>query len=83
VTLCRVTSNAELERRWIDAWNDLFDIIGSRTDVPCRLPDGTVVDVEACKGWLQDQAYADWHVAVRGSRVNGRLEVTASRWRPD
>ena len=78
-----MTSNADLERRWIDAWNDLFDIVASRTDVPCRLPDGTIVDLEACKGWLQEQAYAGWHVAVHGSRVDGRLEVAASRWRPE
>lgn len=78
-----MTGNADLERRWIDAWNDLFEIVGSRTDVRCKLPDGTVVDVEGCKGWLQEQAYAGWHVAVQESTFDGRLEVAASRWRPE
>ena len=78
-----MSSNADLERRWIDAWNDLFDIVGSRTDVPCHLPGGTVVDLEGCKGWLQEQAYAGWHVAVQESRSDGRLELIAFRWRPE
>lgn len=27
-----MASNADRERWWIDAWNDLFDIVGRRTD---------------------------------------------------
>ena len=76
------SSSADRERQWIDAWNDLFDIVGSRTDVRCKLPDGTVVDLENCKGWLQEQAYAGWHVGVQESKFGDRLEVVASRWRP-
>jgi hypothetical protein len=78
-----MTSNADLEQRWIDAWNDLYDIVGSRTDVRCMLPDGTVVDVEGCKNWLQEQAYDGWEIAVQELKFDGRLEVAASRSRPD
>ncbi len=78
-----MASRADLERRWIDAWNDLFDIVGGRTDVPCRLPDGTIVDVEGCKGWLQEQAYSGWQIAARATNIHGRVEVVASRWRSD
>jgi hypothetical protein len=78
-----MANKADLERRWADAWNDLFDIVGKRKDIRCRLPDGTIVDVEGCQGWLQEQAYDDWHVAVQRSKFGDRLEVVASRWRAD
>jgi hypothetical protein len=78
-----MTSNADQERWWIDAWNDLFDIVGRRTVGRCKLPDGTVVDVEACKGWLQEQAYAGWKVGVRAGTPNEGVQVVASRWRPE
>jgi hypothetical protein len=59
-----MSTNTELEERWIDAWNDLYDIVGKRWNVNCLLPDGSVVDVETCKGWLQDSAYQDYYLKV-------------------
>ena len=50
--------NSETEMRWVDAWNELYDIVRDRYDVPCELPDWSVVDVEACRGWLQESTYA-------------------------
>jgi hypothetical protein len=75
-------SKSDQEKWWIDAWNDLYDIVGARTNVRCKLPGGTVVDVEGCKGWLQEQAYDGWKVGVRAGGEDEGVHVVASRWRP-
>ena len=75
--------NSELEERWADAWNDLADIVGTRWDVRCVLPDGTVVSVEECRGWLQDSAYEEWSIEVKEGWVLGKRGVIVSRWRSD
>jgi len=66
-------TNAEIEMRWVDAWNDLLDIVGARRGVQCLLPDGSVVDVEQCKAWLQDSVYQGFLVQVRRGWV-GHLD---------
>ncbi|AMV28910.1 hypothetical protein VT84_31240 [Gemmata sp. SH-PL17] len=76
-----MATNTEIEMRWIDAWNDLYDLVGSRHGVKCQLADSTVVDVEACKGWLRDSVYEGYHVRVETGWVLGRPGVIASRWR--
>jgi hypothetical protein len=78
-----MASNAEIETRWIDAWSDLYEIVRDRAwCTSCLLPDGSVVDFEQCKGWLQDSAYEGYHVEVKQGWVNGRPGVVVSRSRP-
>jgi hypothetical protein len=72
-------SNAEIEMRWVDAWNNLSDIVGERHGVLCLLPDGSVVDVEACRGWLQDSVYGGFAVQLKSGWVGHKLGVIASR----
>lgn len=76
-----MTSNSEKEMRWVDAWNDLYDLIGKRHDVLCMLPDGQIVDVETCKGWLQSSAYEGFALKVEAGWIRGKQGVLASRWR--
>ena len=76
-----MASNTELEMRWIDAWNDLYDRLEGRSNAPCLLPDGQIVDVEACKGWLQESAYQDYYIKVEAGYVAGKKGIHASRWR--
>ncbi|MBP3957618.1 hypothetical protein J8F10_20405 [Gemmata sp. G18] len=76
-----MATNTGIEMRWVDAWNDLYDLIGDRHGVKCQLPDFTVVDVEACKGWLQDSVYEGHHVRVETGWVLGKPGVVAARWR--
>jgi hypothetical protein len=76
-----MTTNSEKEMRWVDAWNDLYDIIGDRSNVLCQLPDGEIVDVETCKGWLQSSAYEGFELKVEAGFVRGKKAVLASRWR--
>ena len=68
--------------RWVQAWNDLYELIGNRTNVPCLLDDGQVVDVEGCKGWLQESVYEGWEVKVETGFIFGKRGVLASRSRP-
>ncbi|MEU8895287.1 hypothetical protein [Nocardia sp. NPDC048505] len=70
-------SSAEIEMRWVDAWNQLSDI-GAGT---CLLPDGSWVDVDAGQGFLQDSAYAGWRLAVTAADFAGRPVAVIHRWR--
>ncbi len=74
-------NNSEIEMRWINAWNDLHTLVGNRWHFACLLPDGQVVDLETCKGWLQDSAYQGWEVKVEAGFVFGKPSVIVSRWR--
>jgi len=74
-----VASNTELEMRWIEAWNSLYELIEQRWDVKCLLPDGRVVDTEECLGWLQHSAYQGWRVKVEAGWVLGKQGIVASR----
>jgi hypothetical protein len=74
-----MSTNTEREMRWIDAWNDMYDIIGMRWQVDCLLPDGSVVDIDTCQGWLQDSAYDDYQLKVEAGWVNGKRGILVSR----
>jgi hypothetical protein len=76
-----MTTNTEIEERWIEAWNDLFDIVGKRWQVSCLLPDGSVVDIETCKGWLQDSVYQDYYLKIEEGWVKGERGVVVSRFK--
>lgn len=76
-------SKTDIEMRWVNAWNDLSDIVRDRRDVPCQLPDYTIVSVEDCKGWLQDSAYDGYEVAVQAGWVGHKLGVLATRFKAD
>jgi hypothetical protein len=75
-----MSTSSEREMRWIDAWNDMYDIIGTRWHVDCLLPDGSVVDTDTCQGWLQDSAYDDYQLKVESGWVNGKRGILASRF---
>jgi hypothetical protein len=75
-----MTSNSEVEMRWINAWSDLYELVGERSSVACLLADGQVVDIETCKGWLQKSVYQGWEVKVEAGSVSGTVGVIASRW---
>lgn len=71
-------SNYEVEMRWVEAWNDLYDIAAGRDDMQCLLPDGRVVDLETCKGWLQEAVYNGFSVDVQRGLVLGRQGAVIS-----
>ena len=74
-----MVSKSEIEMRWIEAWSDLFEIAADSNDVQCLLPDGQIVDIEACKGWLQDAVYNGFLVSVQRGWVLGRQGAVISR----
>jgi len=75
-----MASNSEIEELWIAAWNDLYAIVPEedRCNIRCLLPDGEIIDFEACKGWLQDSAYAGYIPSVAGAWVLGKPGVIVS-----
>lgn len=75
-----MVSKSEVEMRWIEAWSDLFEIAADRSDVQCLLPDGQVVDLEPCKGWLQDAVYDGFLVGVQRGWVLGRQGAVISKF---
>jgi hypothetical protein len=75
-----MASNSDIEMCWVEAWSDLYELLKQRSDVKCLLPDARVVDIEECKGWLQDSAYQGWHVKVEAGWVLDKQGIVASRW---
>jgi hypothetical protein len=78
-----MASKADVEMRWVDAWNQLHAIVGSRHDVRCLLPDGSTVDLEACRAWLQESVYDGYRVDVQTGWVGHHAGVVVSRSRTD
>ncbi len=78
-------SNAEIEARWVDAWNDLYQIVGETKEenwnAPCLLPNGRIVNVDECQGWLQDSAYERYLLRVEPGWILGRRGAVVSRTR--
>lgn len=74
-----MTSNADIEMRWVNAWNELYDVIGRREDMPCLLPDGLEISFDQCKGWLQVSVYEGYRVEVGQGWLRGRPAVVVSR----
>ena len=75
--------NSDIEMRWVGAWSDLYELVGNRWDVRCLLPDGLIVGLEECKGWLQESVYAGFLVCVGPGWVEGRPGVIVSRSLPE
>jgi hypothetical protein len=77
-----MVGNSEIEQRWIEVWNDLYDLVSEsdRWSVKCLLPDGNVVDLEECQGWLQDSTYKGWYVKVEAGWVLGKHGIIALQW---
>ena len=78
--------SSEIEMRWINAWNEQYDLIlsnhgGVPYGVKCLLPDGRVVNVEECEGWLQDSAYDRYYLQVDRGWVLGKPGIVVSRSR--
>ena len=74
-----VALNADIEMRWVDTWNEVYDIVGDRRDVPCMLPDGSIVGLDECLGWLQHSVYSGYAVRVEAGWVGHRQGVIANR----
>jgi hypothetical protein len=78
-----MANNAEIEMRWVSAWDELFALIQDRTDIKCQLPDFSVVNVEQCRAWLQEMVYAGYFVRVEKGWIQGRPGIIASCYRSD
>jgi hypothetical protein len=74
-----MTSNADIEMRWIEAWNLVYEIAGQARDIPCQLPDWSVVTLDACLGWLQNSVYAGYSVSVEAGWVGHRRGIIVTR----
>lgn len=76
-------SKADIEMRWVNAWNELHEIVGTGPDVPYQLPDYSVVGLEECKGWLQDSVYQGFEVQLKLGWIGHKKGVVVSRSRPE
>jgi hypothetical protein len=75
-----MAKNTEKEMRWIEAWSDLIEMVGTRWNLECLLPDGRIVNVEDCQGWLQDSAYEGYQLQVAEGWVKGKRGIVVSRF---
>lgn len=74
-----MSSNADIEMRWVEAWNEVYAIAGQQHDIPCQLPDWTVVSLDDCLGWLQGSVYAGYSVRVEAGWVGHRRGIIVNR----
>ncbi len=73
-------SNLEMEMCWIDAWSDLLELVGTRQKVKCLLPDGRIVSVADCQGWLQESAYEGYQLQVAAGWVGGKRGIIVNKY---
>lgn len=66
------------------SWGELRRLGGSRDDVVCRLPDQSIVDLDACHNWLRESIAGGWSVGVtlRSDR-RGHSEIVVARKRAE
>jgi hypothetical protein len=64
-------------------WGALRNLVGNREEDSCRLPDGSIVDLDVCQKWLNESVAQGWMVGVtvQSDRSGHRLLV-ASRRKP-
>ncbi len=74
-----MTANADTEMRWVAAWNEVYAIAGEQRDIPCQLPDWTVVALDDCLAWLQNSVYAGYRVQVAAGWVGHRRGIIVNR----
>ena len=61
-------------------WGPLRALGGSRDDVDCYLPDGSLVDLDRCQKWLNESVAAGWRVGVMAkSERPGRCVLVVTR----
>ncbi len=73
-------SNLEMEMCWIDAWSDLLELVGTRRNVKCLLPNGRIVSTAACQGWLQESAYKGYQLQVVEGWVRGKRGIIVNKY---
>jgi hypothetical protein len=59
--------SAKQEQIWIDAWNDLYDLLKDKDNIKLLLPDWSEVSLDEMQGWIQQTAYEN--KLVRFDRV--------------
>ena len=76
-------TNDEIETEWVNAWDQLYELIGDRRNVVCVLPDWKTVSVEDCQGWLQTSAYKGYTLTVRETWHAGEKAIAVDRTQAD
>ena len=63
----------------------MVSLAGGREDTPCRLPDGSIVDLLACQEWITRSVANGWSVGVMYERgwFYRRLTVARRRLEPE
>jgi len=70
-SFCCITNQV----RWRDLWE-----LGGNIELPCRLPDGSIVELDAARNWLNNSVRDGWLVGVRLERdQRGDNLLVASR----
>jgi hypothetical protein len=78
----RPPTNTEIEMRWVDARNDLYDVFdGARAGGDCLIPVGAVVSFDEGKGYLQTSAYEGSRLRVEKGWHRGQRVAVLSRER--
>jgi hypothetical protein len=76
-----MSRNADIEAMWVEAWNQVYDLLQGRTNLPCIIEDGSVVSIDDCLGWLQNSVYEGFSVKIEEGWIGHRKGIIATRWK--
>ena len=68
-------SNSEKEEAWVDAWNNLSEIIEKNPKGYILVPENKEVTFEEAKGWMQDAAYESNEITFSVEYYKGKKSV--------
>ncbi|WLQ17363.1 hypothetical protein O5O45_15730 [Hahella aquimaris] len=68
-------SSSQQEQLWIDAWNDLDDLLAQNQFSFILLPDYVEANLEQAQGWIQSHVYADYKIHFEIAFYKGKKPI--------
>ncbi|MDE1461030.1 hypothetical protein [Spartinivicinus poritis] len=68
-------SNTEKEMVWVEAWNDLYDLIEKYPGGYILLPDYIETNKESAEGWIQNAAYESNRIVFNIEYFKGKKSI--------
>ena len=72
-------SNLAQEDIWLDAWDDLYDLIKKYPKGYILIPEYTEVDLDTAQGWIQDAAYDSNRIIFSVTYFKGRESILINK----
>lgn len=74
-------SNTEQETIWINAWNEIHELVLRLPDSYILLPEFQEVTCEDAKSWIQDRAYESYKIKFSIDFYKGKKSIFINKVR--